>query len=58
MAQLADNRIRLRELSHGAVAHASTFGWQHTTAGLLDTYRAAREHFTWIDLAATHGSHD
>ena len=58
MARLADDRIRLRELSHGAVAHASTFGWQHTTAGLLDTYRAAREHFTGIDLAATHGSHD
>jgi D-inositol-3-phosphate glycosyltransferase len=58
MARLADDRIRLRELSHGAVAHASTFGWEHTTAGLLDTYRAAREHFTEIDLAATYESHD
>ena len=29
------------ELSHGARMHAAAFGWSATTAGLLDSYRAA-----------------
>lgn len=33
---------RLRaELGRGAVMHAASFGWENTTVGLLDTYRAA-----------------
>jgi D-inositol-3-phosphate glycosyltransferase len=38
---LLNNPARLRELQVGARMHASSFGWQATTAELLDTYRSA-----------------
>lgn len=39
--QLLTNPLKMRELQGGARMHASTFGWQATTAELLDTYRSA-----------------
>lgn len=41
LVRLADNPDLLAELSSGSVMHASAFGWERTTAGLVDTYRAA-----------------
>jgi len=53
VAHLADDATRRDELSRGAVAHAATFGWERTTAGLLDTYRAAIDDQQTAHLAAT-----
>jgi D-inositol-3-phosphate glycosyltransferase len=41
LVRLADNPALLEELRRGAVMHASVFGWERTTEGLVDTYRAA-----------------
>ena len=38
---IVTNPARRAELSVGARMHAAGFGWSHTTAGLLGTYRAA-----------------
>jgi D-inositol-3-phosphate glycosyltransferase len=53
VATLADDDSRRDELSRGAVAHAATFGWERTTAGLLDTYRAAIDDQRLAELVAT-----
>ena len=53
IARLADNPQRLDELALGAVSHAASFGWEQTTAGLLDTYRAAIADQRATPLAAT-----
>ena len=41
LRRLLDDPKRRRELSIGARAHAASFGWSVTTAGLLETYRSA-----------------
>jgi D-inositol-3-phosphate glycosyltransferase len=41
LASLLRNPERLDQLSRGARMHAATFGWESTTVGLLDSYRAA-----------------
>lgn len=41
ITRLADDGVLLAELERGAVMHAAAFGWESTTVGLLDTYRAA-----------------
>lgn len=41
LLRLADNPDLLAELRSGSVMHASAFGWERTTAGLVDTYGAA-----------------
>lgn len=38
---LVDRQEIRHELARGSVMHASAFGWEATTLGLLDTYRAA-----------------
>jgi len=39
--RLAYDPASLADLGRGAVMHAAAFGWESTTVGLLDTYRAA-----------------
>ncbi len=41
LSGLLRDRSRLAQLAAGARPHAATFGWDATTAGLLDSYRAA-----------------
>ncbi|MGI9135827.1 MAG: D-inositol-3-phosphate glycosyltransferase [Candidatus Nanopelagicales bacterium] len=41
LSALLRNPIRLEDLAKGARMHAATFGWESTTVGLLDSYRAA-----------------
>lgn len=38
---LLDHPARLKELSRGAIAHASHFGWSATASGLISTYSKA-----------------
>lgn len=51
--RLADNVEERSELARGAVAHAATFGWERTTAGLLDTYRSAMAEQSGERMAAS-----
>lgn len=53
IARLADDPTLLGEWSRGAVMHAAAFGWESTTVGLLDTYRAAMTDERSDRLAAT-----
>ncbi len=39
--QLLTNPIAREELSRGARMHAAAFGWENTTAGLMDSYNRA-----------------
>jgi glycosyltransferase involved in cell wall biosynthesis len=39
--RLLSDRSRMTELQAGARMHAAGFGWDNTTRGLLETYRAA-----------------
>jgi len=39
--RLMSDRTRMAELQAGARMHAAGFGWDNTTRGLLETYRAA-----------------
>ena len=39
--RLIDHPDMHHELSRGSLMHAAAFGWEATTVGLLDTYRAA-----------------
>jgi D-inositol-3-phosphate glycosyltransferase len=39
--QLLMNPIAREELADGARMHAATFGWENTTAGLMDSYNRA-----------------
>lgn len=39
--RLISDRTRMAELQAGARMHAAGFGWDNTTRGLLETYRAA-----------------
>lgn len=51
--RFADDPGLLDELRRGAVMHAAAFGWESTTVGLLDTYRAAMADQRSGRLAAT-----
>lgn len=51
--RFADDPTLLAELRRGAVMHAAAFGWEATTVGLLDTYRAAMVDQRSHRLAAT-----
>jgi len=51
--RFADDPALLGELRRGAVMHAAAFGWESTTVGLLDTYRAAMTDQRSNRLAAT-----
>jgi len=51
--RFADDRVLLAELRRGAVMHAAAFGWEATTVGLLDSYRAAMADQRSHRLAAT-----
>ena len=53
ITRLADDGVLLAELERGAVMHAAAFGWESTTVGLLDTYRAAMADQRNSRLAAT-----
>ena len=39
--QLLMNPVAREELGKGARMHASSFGWENTTAGLIDSYNRA-----------------
>lgn len=41
MNQLLMNPVAREELSKGARMHAASFGWENTTAGLIDSYNRA-----------------
>ena len=51
--RFADDPTLLGELRRGSVMHAAAFGWESTTVGLLDTYRAAMTDQRSDRLAAT-----
>lgn len=51
--RFADDSELSARLSRGAVMHAAAFGWEGTTLGLLDTYRAALADQRSGRLAAT-----
>jgi D-inositol-3-phosphate glycosyltransferase len=51
--RFADDPTLLAELRRGALMHAAAFGWEATTVGLLDTYRAAMADQSSHRLAAT-----
>lgn len=51
--RLADDPALLAEFGRGAVMHAAAFGWEATTVGLLNTYRAAMADQRSQRLAAT-----
>jgi D-inositol-3-phosphate glycosyltransferase len=51
LASLLRNPVRLEELARGARMHAATFGWESTTLGLLDSYRAAMANYRNSELA-------
>ncbi len=52
LASLLRNPERLANLAGGARMHAATFGWESTTVGLLDSYRAAVTNFRKSEMAA------
>lgn len=51
LAALLRNQARLDDLAKGARMHAATFGWEATTVGLLDSYRAAIANFRNSEMA-------
>jgi len=52
LASLLRNPARLEQLARGARMHAATFGWESTTVGLLDSYRAAVANYRNSEMAA------
>lgn len=52
LATLLRNPARLADLSAGARMHAAAFGWESTTVGLLDSYRAAVANYRNSEMAA------
>jgi len=51
LASLLRNPDRLDALAKGARMHAATFGWESTTVGLLDSYRAAIANYRNSEMA-------
>ena len=54
---LAHEPHRRQELARGAVMHAAAFGWESTTAGLLDTYSSALQQQHGGYFAAANRAH-
>lgn len=52
LAALLRNPERLQTLALGARMHAASFGWESTTVGLLDSYRAAMANYRNSEMAA------
>ena len=52
MSGLVASPGRLAELSRGALAHASAFGWPATADRLIDVYTGAMESMGTLDEAA------
>ncbi|MFM8155878.1 MAG: D-inositol-3-phosphate glycosyltransferase [Actinomycetes bacterium] len=52
LAALLRNPTRLDSLARGARMHAAAFGWESTTVGLLDSYRAAIANYRDSEMAA------
>jgi D-inositol-3-phosphate glycosyltransferase len=51
LSALLRNPARLDALAKGARMHAATFGWESTTVGLLDSYRAAIANYRNSEMA-------